>query len=384
MPSLDGGLTASAGGVGYSSGDVMSGLPGMVDCAALCEALRGHEEVLLLDCRGAEDFAIGHVRGAMSVGLPSLMLRRLASGKLSLGQVVRHLATDAQADRLSSLYQCVPIVLYDHAHQDLSTQGPTLMSILARKFTQEGCSPHSLQGGYEAFRARYPEWCESTLPSDPPIVGLKSLRISCLDAEEDVEGACDSSLGRDLDDLGFPVEILPYLYLGNAKNSGDRDSLNRHKIRYIINVTPNLPNVFEDCGSYKYLQIPIHDHWSQNLASFFPKAIQFIDEAREAGVGVLVHCLAGISRSVTITVAYLMFKEKLTLEDAYEYVRVKKANIAPNFNFMGQLQDFQQQLNLSPHKCQCVSASECRCRHMHFLTPARTSPDSGIEFDRFS
>ena len=111
------------------------------------------------------------------------------------------------------------------------------------------------------------------------------------------------------------------------------------------------------------------------------------DEARENGVGVLVHCLAGISRSVTITVAYLMYKEKLSLEDAYEYVRVKKANIAPNFNFMGQLQDFQQQLNLTPNnKCQCVSLTECRCRLLHFMTPTstRTSPDSGIEFDRFS
>lgn len=104
----------------------------------------------------------------------------------------------------------------------------------------------------------------------------------------------------------------------------------------------------------------------------------FSDEARESGVGVLVHCLAGISRSVTITVAYLMFKEKLSLEAAYEYVRVKKANIAPNFNFMGQLQDFQIQLNLSPDKCSCIS--DCRCRHLHFLT----SPDSGIEFDRYS
>lgn len=64
-------------------------------------------------------------------------------------------------------------------------------------------------------------------------MGFKSLRITCLEAEEDVEGACDSSLGRDtpLDDLGFPVEILPHLFLGNAKNSGDRDALNRHKIR---------------------------------------------------------------------------------------------------------------------------------------------------------
>lgn len=84
-----------------------------------------------------------------------------------------------------------------------------------------------------------------------------------------------------------------------------------------------------------------------------------------------------------------MYKEKLNLEDAYEYVRVKKANIEPNFNFMRQLQDFQDQLNLGPEtntKCQCVDLSECRCRLLHFMTStsSRTSPDSGIEFDRFS
>ncbi|RXG55751.1 Dual specificity protein phosphatase 7, partial [Armadillidium vulgare] len=228
------------------------------------------------------------------------------------------------------------------------------------------------RNGYESFQHLFPEWCESTVQSDPPIVGLTSLRISPLDADpSNPRGSlvgCDSSLGREtpLDDLCFPVEILPHLFLGNAQNSGDKEALNRHKIK--------------DNGAYKYMQIPIADHWSQNLASFFPKAIQFIDEARENGVGVLVHCLAGISRSVTITVAYLMYKKKLTLEDAYEYVRLKKANIAPNFNFMGQLQDFQQQLNLVPSKCRCATLAECRCRLLHFMTPtsSRTSPDSGI------
>ncbi|XP_050733103.1 dual specificity protein phosphatase 7-like isoform X2 [Eriocheir sinensis] len=383
MPSLDGDATAGYSGAGNMS--AVNVAPA-VEASFLCEALRqarGPDDILVLDCRGADDYGACHIRSALSVGLPSLMLRRLTSGKLSLHQVVRHLAADG-GDRLARLHQCVPIVLYDHAHAS-SPNTPTLMTILCKKFNQEGCDAHCLAGGFEEFRSRFPEWCESSLHAEPPIVGLKSLRITCLEAEEEgVEGACDSSLGRDtpLDDLGFPVEILPHLYLGNAQNSGDRDALNRHKIRYIINVTPNLPNVFDECGSFKYMKIPIADHWSQNLASFFPKAIQFIDEARESGVGVLVHCLAGISRSVTITVAYLMYKEKLNLEEAYEYVRVKKANIAPNFNFMGQLQDFQQQLNLSPHKCQCVDT--CRCRHLHFLTPARTSPDSGIEFDRFS
>lgn len=80
------------------------------------------------------------------------------------------------------------------------------------------------------------------------------------------------------EDKDFPVEILPHLYLGNAANSEDREALARHRIQYILNVTPDLPNVFESAGSIKYMQIPISDHWSQNLASFFPQAIQFIGE----------------------------------------------------------------------------------------------------------
>lgn len=96
------------------------------------------------------------------------------------------------------------------------------------------------------------------------------------------------------DDREFPVEILPHLFLGNAANSEDSQSLERHGIQasysitqpdqeiififlqYILNVTPDLPNVFEKVGHYKYMQIPITDHWSQNLASHFPKAIEFI------------------------------------------------------------------------------------------------------------
>lgn len=72
------------------------------------------------------------------------------------------------------------------------------------------------------------------------------------------------------------MEILPYLYLGNAANSEDRQALAKHSIQYVLNVTPDLPNVFEDVESIKYMQIPITDHWSQNLASHFPKAIEFI------------------------------------------------------------------------------------------------------------
>ena len=70
----------------------------------------------------------------------------------------------------------------------------------------------------------------------------------------------------------------------------------------------------------------------------------FADEARVAKRGVLVHCLAGISRSVTVTVAYLMHHLHLTFNEAFSLVKRKKANISPNFNFLGQLLDYQERL----------------------------------------
>ena len=45
-------------------------------------------------------------------------------------------------------------------------------------------------------------------------------------------------------DPGFPVEILPYLFLGNAQNSSDCDALDRHHIRVSY---PPLPSSLPSC-----------------------------------------------------------------------------------------------------------------------------------------
>lgn len=68
-----------------------------------------------------------------------------------------------------------------------------------------------------------------------------------------------------------------------------------------------------------------------------------------ARCGVLVHCVAGVSRSVTVTLAYLMQRHRLCLRDAFELVRSRKTDIAPNFHFMRQLHSFERDLGLHEH-----------------------------------
>lgn len=110
----------------------------------------------------------------------------------------------------------------------------------------------------------------------------------------------------------------------------------------------------------------------------------------------LVHCLAGVSRSVTITVAYLMHKCSLSLNDAFNLVRSRKSNIAPNFHFMEQLHSFEKELRDrgdrsnrgNDQRCigACRPGGPCNCPAPSFLSPIDLglSPDSGIEFDRWA
>ncbi|PIO67046.1 dual specificity phosphatase, catalytic domain protein, partial [Teladorsagia circumcincta] len=69
----------------------------------------------------------------------------------------------------------------------------------------------------------------------------------------------------------FPVKILPHLLLGNYETASDAKLLERNNARYIINVTSNLPNTFEDNPAYHYLRISVDDNSSHNLSQYFPE-----------------------------------------------------------------------------------------------------------------
>jgi protein-tyrosine phosphatase len=97
-------------------------------------------------------------------------------------------------------------------------------------------------------------------------------------------------------------------------------------------------------GKYKYKILYLDDAPDENILIWFKEAFDFINEAINNKGKVYVHCAMGISRSASVVIGYLMYVNKLTYDDAFEFVYNKRKQICPNKGFVKQLQEFEEML----------------------------------------
>ncbi|CAE8723988.1 unnamed protein product [Polarella glacialis] len=138
--------------------------------------------------------------------------------------------------------------------------------------------------------------------------------------------------------------MLPHLFLGSKLAAEDRDVLRRHGITHILNTASEIPNYFEGTSEAPiYLHLSLQDSKEDNIRNEFQRCIEFIDAASDRGK-VLVHCQAGISRSSTIVMAYLMARNRMTLRESFLFVKERRENIGPNEHFMRALAVYEDEL----------------------------------------
>jgi protein-tyrosine phosphatase len=101
----------------------------------------------------------------------------------------------------------------------------------------------------------------------------------------------------------------------------------------------NEPNAYPQRCTY--LRVAVPDVESTDLQRHFSKVNDFITTARTAGGRTLVHCSAGMSRSVSLALAYLISVEGMSLIDAYRLIKSKRSIVAPNPSFMRQLTEYE-------------------------------------------
>ncbi|KAH9279179.1 Dual specificity protein phosphatase 14 [Echinococcus granulosus] len=87
----------------------------------------------------------------------------------------------------------------------------------------------------------------------------------------------------------------------------------------------------------RHTQIPVEDIDYSNLRRHFDEVADRIAREARRGGKTAVHCMAGVSRSATMVLAYLVKHQGMSLFEAYKYVLSIRPCIHPNIGFWRQL-----------------------------------------------
>eukprot|EP01080_Neovahlkampfia_damariscottae_P007910 gene7910-12378_t len=139
--------------------------------------------------------------------------------------------------------------------------------------------------------------------------------------------------------LVFSKDSSPFLYLGGKSSAENEYFLQESKITHILNLAEELKNYFPE--KYKYKKLDLEDNEECDISKYFEETNEFIQEAYENNGKILVHCVGGVSRSSTVTISYLMKHQKMTLREAFDFVKEKRQEIQPNLGFFKQLIEYE-------------------------------------------
>lgn len=118
-------------------------------------------------------------------------------------------------------------------------------------------------GGMDNFCISCPQLCMSTSAQNAASPTLVNLDTASIRAMREVSTP-----------VATPVEVLPFLYLGSAKDSSDLRTLKKMNITAVLNITTTCPNHFE--SEFEYMSILVEDSHQTDLLSRLNQAIAFI------------------------------------------------------------------------------------------------------------
>ena len=167
--------------------------------------------------------------------------------------------------------------------------------------------------------------------------------------------------------------IKDFLYISSYKTASTVTDLKNLKITNIINCSGDLcENLSNDSSllNIEYLTLNIRDNVSENIECLFFLCINYINDVKEKKGRVLIHCYKGVSRSVSIVIAYLIYLYKWSYDKAFDFVQSKRSIANPNIGFYLQLKTFYKRLTLDNDRLEIFAVSHF-CPEQHDLIVCR-------------
>jgi protein-tyrosine phosphatase len=144
-------------------------------------------------------------------------------------------------------------------------------------------------------------------------------------------------------------EIVPGLFIGDIYSvtgnytTLEQDVLDILKIDVVISVLSeeeyedHLLTHEEFDSKIWWYRLVVDDDLNEKISEHFSRVHAIISEALKMNKVVMIHCKAGMSRSPTLVIAYLMIENGWDYEEAFAYVKKNRPIISPNSGFIKQL-----------------------------------------------
>lgn len=139
-------------------------------------------------------------------------------------------------------------------------------------------------------------------------------------------------------------QITSNIYIGDIASSFNDDALKDQGITHVISVFNGAWETYPE--NFKYKIIHINDDTWTNIGKYFDESNEFIEMAlNDPKNKIMIHCHRGISRSVTLLSAYLLWKrncdKKIPFEfiddavnDVINYIQQRRSIAKPNIGFI--------------------------------------------------
>ena len=135
----------------------------------------------------------------------------------------------------------------------------------------------------------------------------------------------------------YPDQVNDYLFVGSLRTVQSEKVIRELDIRRIVTAGKGLEILDPLPEGVEQLALNVDDIPEQSMMPVFDEVIAFIDEAKAASQRIIVHCFAGLSRSVTFVCAYLMKRYNMTFKESITKVKQARPNSNPNDGFRKQL-----------------------------------------------
>lgn len=132
--------------------------------------------------------------------------------------------------------------------------------------------------------------------------------------------------------------IINNIYLGNIYDAYDINTLKNLEINNVLSAVIGFNDIYD--SSINHLSLNLIDNETQNIIHYFDISNHFIDNIIQKKQKILIHCIAGRSRSATLLIAYLIYKYKYSVNDAIKLLKEKRNIVEPNQNFINQLHTY--------------------------------------------